>query len=122
MMEDRAMFGVFPTAEVRWFGPGAIPPAIRNWFRSGERQPLAEPVRVDHYLCLPGIDALGVKIRQGRIEIKQRTSQQGIVQFQERIAGLVEHWLKWSLELAVDDAAITAELTSQPDWLAVQKE
>jgi hypothetical protein len=121
VIEDRELLGAFPTAEVRWFFPGAIPPEIRHWFRGRDGELRAEPGRVDYYLDLPGIDALGIKIREGRIEIKQRTGQQSVVQFQSHIAGLVEHWLKWSLRLASGQADL-ANLIPPSTWLAVHKE
>ena len=62
------------TAEVRWFYRGPLPAAVRAWFEArGSRMAYQAPRR-DRYLGLPG-DALNVKLREGRIEIKLRQRQ-----------------------------------------------
>ncbi len=107
---------MFPTLETRWFYPGSIPPDVLAWYHYGERAPEAQPTRIDYYLRLTGNDDLGVKLREGRIEIKQRMEQYGVEHLHERVHGLVEGWRKWSFGVndiggGLGDAA----------WIAVRK-
>ncbi len=76
-----------------------------------------QPPRVDYYLRLNGDDSLGIKLREGRIEVKRRTQPGEIVRFGERAAGLVESWRKWSFGLREFDE----RLTDSGDWLGVWK-
>lgn len=111
---------MFPTAEVRWFYRGDAPPAVLAWFERRQRSAEAQPLRVDHYLALDR-DSLGVKLREGRIEIKQRVARHGSVRFHERATGLVEAWRKWSFELAGPLAAGPDAPLSPQGWIAVRK-
>ena len=111
-----------PTMEVRWFGRAAVPADVERWFLDAELPPEREARRVDHYLvALPG-DALGVKVRQGRLEPKVRAAEAGLVRWHDRLAGRVEAWRKWSLRLAEGDAALAAIEAGAADWLGVAKE
>ena len=68
---------MFATAEVRWFYEGAVSPEVLEWFEQGELTPEEQPYRVDYYLRLSDRDSLGIKLREGRIEVKQRHRQHG---------------------------------------------
>lgn len=100
-----------PTLEVRWFLAG--PPAqggsaVEAWFRNRPRcggsdqlAPIAwEPAppawRQDHYLLVPGHDDIGIKWREGRLEIKGREAALGHRVFAPAIEGMCERWVKWS--------------------------
>ncbi len=107
---------MFPTLETRWFYPGPIPPDVLAWYHYGERAPEAQPTRIDYYLRLGDNDDLGIKLREGRIEIKQRVEQYGVEHLHERVRGLVEGWRKWSF--GVDDLGSGLGDTS---WIAVRK-
>ncbi|MGD2143645.1 MAG: hypothetical protein PVF54_04105 [Anaerolineae bacterium] len=113
---------MFPTVEVRWFHRGRIPPEVEAWFRRGAGPVAEHQLREDHYLHLDDTDALGVKLRQARIEIKQRVRPNGMVRFHERVAGLVEGWRKWSFRLAEGGSAISSILRPAKSWIAVEKE
>jgi hypothetical protein len=52
--------------------------------------------RQDRYLLVPGDDDMGIKWREGRLEIKGRTSAGGLQVLAPEIAGVCERWLKWS--------------------------
>ncbi len=111
---------VLPTVETRWFYQGAIPEPVLDWFRDGARGHEAAPSRVDHYLLVPDTATLGVKLREGRIEVKQRFSEEGAIEFAEHAVGVVERWRKWGFSLADagDSAAVLAEAGH---WHAVTK-
>lgn len=113
---------VYPTVEVRWFYTGLIPAEVSTWFDRGERPPDDQPCRVDRYFRLGGMHSLGVKLRDGRLELKQRQRSYGIVLFHERISGLVESWRKWSFEIAADGDNLENLLEPDSSWIAIQKQ
>lgn len=107
------------TSEMRWFLQGQIPEAIDRWFQSGS--PLANATqRQDWYLKLPNRSDWGIKLREGKIEAKQRTSESGVQAFGDRLQGRLEQWVKWSLPIGVGQILLRNELT-QAAWIAVQK-
>jgi len=112
---------VFPTVEVRWFGTGAVPAEVQRWFQGKEHEAEAQPPRTDHYLRLGRNEDLGVKLREGRIEIKQRQRDFGLVRFHPQIAGRVEQWRKWSLSLAGGEGHLADILVPASAWIAVHK-
>jgi hypothetical protein len=113
---------MFPSVEVRWFYGATIPPQMLKWFRE-EHGSLEDPAcRVDHYLHLPDRDSLGIKLREGRIEIKQRHRRCGTVEFHERATGLVEHWRKWSFELTQASERFPQVMVSDSSWIGVSKQ
>jgi hypothetical protein len=113
---------MFPTAEVRWFYRGRVPPEVEAWFHQGAGKVQRHPAREDHYLRLSDTYALGVKLRQGRIEVKQRIRRPGVVRFHERVTGIVEHWRKWSFQLAEPSRALSSIALPTTSWISVRKE
>lgn len=108
---------MFHSSEIRWFFEGDPDPSIDEWFarsQLGKR----EPPRTDRYLCLPGCTTVGVKIREGLLEIKAQTRGAESVRLPNGIAGSQSSWVKWSRQL--DD---THGLTEGDDtWVALTKE
>jgi hypothetical protein len=76
---------------------------------------------VDRYLRIVTGDAVGIKLRQGRIEVKQRQRQFGVIRFHQGVAGLVEHWRKWSFPLAETDGTLSNLIHPAASWIGVQK-
>ena len=113
---------MFPTVEVRWFYQGPIPPEVLAWFQRGGQGPEEPSCRVDYYLRLADRDSLGIKLREGRLEVKQRCRQYGVVRFHERVVGRVEHWRKWSFALARADGGLAGLAVPAPAWVEVRKE
>lgn len=109
------------TSEVRWFYPGLIPQPVRMWFMAGDAQPYVEMPRIDRYLIIEDSDALGVKFRQGRIDLKQRYDGEWTLSFNESVAGMVECWRKWSFGLA-EAGNDVAMLQASGAWVAVKKQ
>ena len=113
---------MLPTLEVRWFFVGAVPPDVLAWFQQGENRP-AEPFRrVDRYLRLSQGDSLGIKLREGRLEVKQRQRQFGLVRLHEQVAGIQEHWRKWSFALTGSNGAHPGVELTASSWDDVHKE
>jgi hypothetical protein len=108
------------TVEARWFFPGEIPPAVSTWFMSAAPSSVSEPVRTDYYLNLVDQDALGIKVRGGWLEIKQRQSSIGRFQFQEKVIGQLESWRKWGINIGSLSGKPAKEI--QKMWIPIVKE
>lgn len=112
---------MWESAEIRWFYEGDIPAGVQDWLAQVPGIPDQQPIRTDHYLRLAGDDSLGIKLREGRLEIKQRLDRHGIVSFDQRVAGLLQTWRKWSFPLAPvgGPSGVPGPASS---WIAVHKE
>lgn len=133
-----------PSLEVRWFFEGAVPGSVETWFREspaigGERGAVDWPRddagglawRDDRYRVVPGAADLGIKWREGRLQVKGRETTLGTWPFGERAAGLAERWIKWSFAGeavaarwgawfdAPDDAVARVEKCRVQRWLAL---
>ncbi|MGC9522545.1 MAG: hypothetical protein ACP5HG_11775 [Anaerolineae bacterium] len=112
---------MFATAEVRWFEEGEIPDHVLDWFAQVHPMSQPEPVRVDHYLRLRDTDGLGIKFREGRIEVKQRYGRASVATLVPNAAGPVERWRKWGFDLA-EPAEDREIIQGTEAWVAVRKE
>ena len=111
---------MFATDEVRWFFTGTMPESVTAWFGAQVCAAQvctvpAQPPRTDFYLQLDGNDSLGIKLREGRIEVKQRENEGALVQLGERSVGRIESWRKWPFELANAEHSVTEQ------WMGVWK-
>jgi hypothetical protein len=111
---------MYTTAEVRWFQEGRAPEHVEAWFSGGGREPTFQPVRVDHYLRLVDGDHLGIKLREGRLEVKQRERSLSVTHFSARVAGAMELWRKWSIPLAGGPHHVSGDPGTS--WIEVEKE
>jgi hypothetical protein len=95
--------------EVRWFFEGKAHQheALKRWFETiapmqkspGVRPPVWQSRLKDQpdvYLLVPGSDDMGIKWREGELQIKGRVSSLGTQVFCGRHQGIVERWIKWS--------------------------
>lgn len=107
------MAAVFPywTAEARWFQEGRVPTEVHAWFEA-LGPPVETEERTDRYLA-PTDDALGVKVREGRIETKRRDEAPGRLHV-GRAEATVGVWAKWSFAMAGDAEPVG-------EWVAVAK-
>jgi len=111
---------MYASGEIRWFLPGEPPAPLSDWIARSDLG-CEEAERVDEYLFLPGCEATGVKLREGRFEIKARTAEPVPVSFGESISGLRDAWVKWS-RFAPDEAALHALVVDPADdWIFVAK-
>ncbi len=110
---------MYPTVEVRWFYQGQVPTAVFDWFTAIDDGLVTEPARTDHYLQSLSFDGIGIKLREGRIEIKQRVQTIQTVQFGRQISGIIEQWQKWGFLLAAQNEF--TENIKAPQWIAVAK-
>ncbi len=100
----------YHTAEVRWFAPGAIPQTVRAWF--GSLGPDLEAERRTDLYLEPTSNALGVKVREGRVEAKRRMGTLGHLAL-EGLDAEIETWAKWSFE--------TPTVLEGDGWIEVAK-
>ncbi len=109
--------------ELRWFYPGSIPEDMEHWFKQNCLfDSLQSPEeREDVYLYSPECDYLGIKLRQGRLEVKWRQSELGVVRFGDSIEGKAEKWGKWLCEDSTKESFQTKTVVSSPSWVSVQK-
>jgi hypothetical protein len=108
------------TAEARWFVQGSLPDEVLGWFKMG--QTLApEGVQVHEYLVFPDCQSVGVKLREGRFEIKAILAVPRPLSPDLAIKGRTDHWVKWSL---ASEGLQTLEpaLHQSGRWLEVHKE
>jgi hypothetical protein len=130
---------LYHSAELRWFLPEQSPwDRILHWFTLQGRLPInvegqydprtvtrpfvkLERERIDEYLLLPQCDTVGVKQRQGKLEVKaliagpRPFSLGGVV-------GRVDQWVKWSFDPSEAMATqLEIELDQSGPWRRVVK-
>lgn len=114
---------MYPTVEVRWFYKGEIPTKVLTDYIQGGDEPVHFPPRTDYYFVVPGRVDLGIKLREGLLEIKQRTKTHKVHQFNLYTFGIVESWQKWGFALSQPDSgSYTDKFSSRnASWSAVVK-
>lgn len=107
---------MYSTAEVRWFTRGPLPEPVVAWFEAVAGAP-AWGERTDCYVRPACRDGLGVKWREGTLEVKRRLEIVGEERLHEGVVGCVERWRKWTLPL------VQAASVEEPagDWVDVHK-
>jgi hypothetical protein len=111
--------GMFRSAEIRWFFEGEGNAALEQRILQSEMAD-RQPARLDDYLLLPGCTSTGVKIREGRFEIKARTSPSQLQRYSGRVAGYRNSWVKWSRAIpGTQDFPRCAR--DDERWVAVKK-
>lgn len=113
------MFSV-TSAEIRWFVKGKIPSNIFDWFIGLNENYINQAERIDYYLHLPTDDSLGIKLREGRVEIKHRINHIGNITPGINVTGIAEKWQKWSFELK-EANPILSNLNIQNKWIPLSK-
>jgi hypothetical protein len=129
---------LFYTAEARWFLAGSEKwDELWHWFTRQGRLPLIEHTetpdsaarsfviqerpRTDEYLLLPNCQTVGVKQREGRLEVKALVD--GPQPFaQGNVSGQLDQWVKWGLQPSASIALpLIADLQQSGSWLSVTK-
>jgi hypothetical protein len=116
------MTEVFHSAEVRWFlrEESGLANRLWNWFAEGKE--IASRIQTDSYLLFPGCESIGVKLREGRFEIKAIRGASETVHYGPDITGRADTWVKWSHKQEGVDSWIKA-LGEEPEgWIQVKKE
>lgn len=92
---------MFSSHEVRWFLEGSIErhPDLKKWVEHGASNPRwagrlgGKP---DVYVVIPGAADMGIKWREGQLQVKGLESALGTQVFSGGHIGKVERWTKWS--------------------------
>jgi hypothetical protein len=113
------MFSVI-THEIRWFYPGEIPTALNDWHKDMDGLYQQQETRTDFYLLLPGNADLGIKYREGRIEVKKRLADLGLVHTSSA-TGKAELWKKWSFQTEKGEHSFDPGLFDPENWIGVRK-
>lgn len=111
---------MFPSLEVRWFGPGTAPGPLARLARPspGDLGQGRTERRTDHYLLQATTSLLGIKVRAGAdFEVKLRTQDLGPIELHEGVEGRLEAWSKWSFPLEGNDQ----EDLGAGAWIGVEK-
>lgn len=91
---------MWPTTEMRWFyrmtNSMCIPGSLWRWFENLPGTLDDEPERVDHYLLLQEASDLGIKVREGRLEVKYRLARPTRLRLAPQAEGRIEQWAKWA--------------------------
>jgi hypothetical protein len=112
---------MYPSSEIRWFTRHEDKP-ISAWFAELGLSFSAISPRTDYYLPLPGRDDLNVKLREGRVEIKQRVNAPVPFQLSPRAEGFFEEWVKWSFRADERDELSKAIIQDKKySWNEVHK-
>ena len=111
---------MFPSCEIRWFFKGDIPDEIQKWFFSLDESNQYQPERIDHYLKIPDQKNLGIKLREGRIEIKKQKEEPSFLKINEKVSGYSDCWEKWSFELKETDKLPVTDVKCN-EWIEVRK-
>ena len=111
------------TYEVRWFYSGNIPENLEFWFK---QNCLLSPTKLpekreDVYLYTPECDYLGIKLRQGGLEVKWRYPAKTLVNSGSLIEGNVEKWKKWRCSDFSGESFSSEQIGDNPVWVKVNK-
>jgi hypothetical protein len=89
---------------------------VQRWFE--RRGPVinAEP-RTDRYLCLPGTTSIGIKLREGKFEVKRRDIDFGFAPLGSGVIGRLALWRKWSFTVSGADRMEAPD----DDWISIEK-
>ncbi|MBA3965035.1 MAG: hypothetical protein H0X47_04560 [Nitrospirales bacterium] len=86
---------IVTSAEVRWFFEGTLSQEIDQWFSASDFVSKLE-IRDDSYLVFPQSISVGVKFRDGKLEIKSKVKSLGVRTYPSDVIGHVQVWDKWS--------------------------
>jgi hypothetical protein len=102
------------TIEVRWFYHGSLPDEAIDWFKTLGENPSQPDARTDVYFQSSSPD-LGVKLRQGNLEVKYRQQQLGNIQIERFPESQVEQWSKWICD------GVPSSSAEKQGWIQVDK-
>lgn len=110
---------VVTTAEIRWFYKGEIPADFLKWFGGFNGLFEEQGVRTDLYLKMNENTNYGIKLREGKFEVKKITANKGILSA-NHVEGIADTWIKWSLK-ADEQEEIDMAFRDSAHWIEVEK-
>lgn len=108
------------TFEIRWFWTVNDPQKVVQWFCQGHI-PSNPEQRTDQYLWLAGCRNCGIKLREGRLEVKSLLEQGESIEILPQLSGHIQTWVKW-LPGPEFDQLPSATLNTGDRWLAIRKQ
>jgi hypothetical protein len=107
---------LIPSAEVRWFFVGSLQEAVLDAFGGREEAP-----RCDRYVVLPGVESVGVKLREGMLEVKALQGAVEVAGFPGDVSGRCYCWVKWACAADKLDGLTAMRDGTPQGWVAVEK-
>ncbi len=113
---------MFKSREIRWFSKNKDR-NISGWFNSKGYDFEKIEGRTDFYLLLPGRKDMGVKLREGNIEIKHLVALPVKGKLSRNLQGYFEDYIKWSFNIERRDEITSRVLDGNyPQWINIHKE
>jgi hypothetical protein len=81
--------------EIRWFCNDNLD-EVKDWWSSIDLPYNDEGERSDYYIFIPNVDFMGIKNREGRLEVKWRIPNSQKRLETTKFDGILEEWVKWS--------------------------
>jgi hypothetical protein len=108
--------------EIRWFNLKENK-TILEWFAGqGIHFSNIKP-RTDFYLKIPDCQEINIKLREGKIEIKQRKGHPVLHKLGHNASGYLEDWVKWSFSMSETDTLIKdIQKGIMYDWIKLYKQ
>ncbi len=113
---------MYKSKEIRWFHEEPKK-GILNWFAEKGKAFENTDSRTDFYLPVKNEKGIGIKLREGNIEVKHRISEPKQEKLSQRAEGFFERYLKWSFDSSQEDS-LSREIIKQQkyNWVEVKKE
>ena len=111
---------MYRTREIRWFFEEKKE-NIENWFNDQHLSFGTSSERIDHYLVTDNSD-MNIKLREGRLEIKQRNCGPRSRTMVDTATGYCEVWTKWSFAVE-DNSTLVGDIVKDryQEWIKVAK-
>jgi len=85
------------SSEIRWFVENQLPNNVEEWFKTSKYL-VGDNSRTDHYLIFPGMEKVGIKLRESNLEFKPIIKSGVPLKLPDNIFGKTEIWEKWSIK------------------------
>lgn len=112
------------TTEIRWFKNGEIPIDFLSWFHHLPGPITKQSPRVDYYYrnSKTNSSAIGIKIRDNKIEFKHSLGKLPEQEFSPGIHGIIEKFEKWSFPLGENFNDYISQNKDTKTWLPIRKD
>lgn len=116
---DEKQETMYRTKEIRWFFQEKKE-LLAHWFQ--HLNCTSKRLRTDFYLDINNED-IGIKLREGKIEVKHRVGTRGYGGLNDNIWGCFDEFIKWSFNVQEQDS-VFSRITDfkHCNWIPVQKE
>ena len=112
---------MYKSKEIRWFFKEKKN-GIVNWFSDRGVEFSNIKPRTDFYLQIPDREDISVKLREGKIEVKQRTGQPELYELTNNAKGYLEDWVKWSFDIDDKDPLVKSIINEKKyNWVEIYK-